>query len=61
MNSQISKKIIPYHIETSRPICPANQCTGFYMVGTSVMKELRCLISRGWRSVVGVLTYIVPF
>ena len=25
----------PYHIETS----PAIQCIGFYMIGTSVMKE----------------------
>ena len=30
----------PYHIETSTLICPANQWTGFYMRGTSVMKEL---------------------
>ena len=28
------------HIETSSFICIANQWTGFYMVGTSVMKEL---------------------
>ena len=30
----------PYHIETSPLICTANQWTGLYMVGTSVMKEL---------------------
>ena len=30
----------PYHIETSPLICSANQCTGFYMAETSVMKEL---------------------
>ena len=30
----------PYHIETSPLICRANQCTGLYMIGTSVMKEL---------------------
>ena len=30
----------PYHIETSPLICSANQWTGFYMVRTSVMKEL---------------------
>ena len=30
----------PYHIETSTLICSANQWTGFYMRGTSVMKEL---------------------
>ena len=29
-----------YHIETSPLICRANQSTGFYMIGTSVMKEL---------------------
>ena len=28
-------------IETSPLICSANQWTGFYMIGTSVMKELR--------------------
>ena len=31
----------PYHIETSPLICSANQWSGFYMIGTSVMKELR--------------------
>ena len=30
----------PYHIETSPLTCHANQSTGFYMIGTSVMKEL---------------------
>ena len=29
----------PYHIETSPLIRNANQWTGFYMIGTSVMKE----------------------
>ena len=29
----------PYRIETSPLICSTNQWTGFYMVGTSVMKE----------------------
>ena len=29
----------PYHIETSPLICSANQCTGFYMIGTTIMKE----------------------
>ena len=29
----------PYHIETSQLICRANQSTGFYMTGTSVMKD----------------------
>ena len=30
----------PYHIETSPLIFSANHWTGFYMMGTSVMKEL---------------------
>ena len=30
----------PYHIETGPLICNPNQWTGFYMVGTSVVKEL---------------------
>ena len=30
----------PYHIETSPFICRANQWTGFYVIGTSVMEEL---------------------
>ena len=39
--SQVSSFMTgPYHIETSPLICRANQWTGFYMRGTSVMKEL---------------------
>ena len=30
----------PYHIETNPSICYVNQGTGFYMIGTSIMKEL---------------------
>ena len=30
----------PYHIETSPLICRANKWTGFYMIGTSVTKDL---------------------
>ena len=30
----------PYHIETNPLISSACQWTGFYMIGTSVMKEL---------------------
>ena len=30
----------PYHIETSLVIFSANQWTGFYITGSSVMKEL---------------------
>ena len=48
LNSSQSRtiKLIPfhdeslYHIETSPLICTRNQWTGFYMIGTSVMKEL---------------------
>ena len=29
----------PYYIETSPLICTANQWTGFYMIGTFLMKE----------------------
>ena len=36
----------PYHIETGPSIFAANQWTGFYMVGTSIMQELRCLYTR---------------
>ena len=31
----------PYHIETSLLIWSANQWTGFYVIGISVMKELK--------------------
>ena len=31
----------PYHIETNTLICRANQWTGFCMIGTFVMKELK--------------------
>ena len=34
-----------YHIETSPLICRENQWTGFYMIGTSVMKELKNLLN----------------
>ena len=30
----------PNHMETSSLICRANQWTGFYMIGTTFMKEL---------------------
>ena len=30
-----------YHIETNPLICSENQWTGFYIIGTSVMKELK--------------------
>ena len=31
---------VSYYVETSPLICSANQWTGFYMIRTSVMKEL---------------------
>ena len=31
----------PYHIETSPLNCKANQWTGFFMIGTSIIKELK--------------------
>ena len=34
---------VSYHIETSLLICSANQRASFYMIGTSVMKELNNL------------------
>ena len=34
-----------YHIETSPLICSANQWTDFYMLTTSVMKELNQFVS----------------
>ena len=33
----------PNHIETSPLICRANQWTGFCMIGTSVIKELKSM------------------
>ena len=32
-------------METRSLICRANQWTGFYMIGTSVMKELKITLS----------------
>ena len=34
----------PYNIETSPLICSANHWTGFYMIGTFVIKELTFMI-----------------
>ena len=34
-----------YHIESSPLICTANQCSGFYMVGTPAMKNLNKHVS----------------
>ena len=30
---------VPYHMETSPLNCSVNQWTGFYMIGTPIMKE----------------------
>ena len=43
-----SKNRGPYHLETSLLIFKANQWTGFYMIGTSVIKEgYHCLAHTG--------------
>ena len=39
-NTQVFSDRGPYRIETSPLICRADQWTGFYMIGISVMKEL---------------------
>ena len=50
----------PYHIENSRWIWRANQRAGFYMIGTSVMKELKILFTRfGLRFKMQVRTKVV--
>ena len=33
--------VAPYFTETSLLICPANQWTGFYTIGSTAIKELR--------------------
>ena len=35
---------VPYHIETSPLIYSVNQWTGFYIIRTSVMKELSSIL-----------------
>ena len=35
----------PYYIENSQLICSVDQWTGYYMIGTTVIKELRGIIS----------------
>ena len=40
-NSQQFHEGGPQHIETNPLICSANEWTGFYMIGTSVIKELK--------------------
>ena len=41
VHSQLFHNAVPYHIETSPLICYANQWSGFYMIGISVIKELK--------------------
>ena len=36
----LSRRKFPCHIKTSPLFLSANQCTGFYMIGTTMMKEL---------------------
>ena len=43
------------YIETNPLICPANQWTGFYVIGNSVMKELILDFTFGLRSITGKL------
>ena len=43
---------VPYHIKTSPLICSGNQWTGFYMIGTSAMKELITALLFGCFSVI---------
>ena len=31
----------PYHVETNPLICKENQWTGFYMIGASILAELK--------------------
>ena len=38
----------PYHLETSPLICRANQLTGFYIMGTSAIKELVIAFAPVW-------------
>ena len=42
-----------YHIETSPLICTANQWTGFYMIGASVMKLSNHVIGHVIAHVIG--------
>ena len=35
---------VAYHVRTSLLICSANQLAGFYMLWTSVMKELKSIL-----------------
>ena len=41
---QIFHEGSPYHVETSPLICRANHWTGVYVMGTSVMKELKAFV-----------------
>ena len=54
----------PFHVETSPLICSVNQWTGFYMKGTSFMKELLVLcyfhLFAGWTQMRQVLPPFSP-
>ena len=48
----------PYHVETRPLICPANQWTGFYMIGTFVMKKIRVFGARtGGTGMLSMITF----
>ena len=49
----------PYHIKTSLLTCSANYWTGFYMIGTYVMKELN--ISRCFYTTLFPFLFILSF
>ena len=52
MNLQFFCDRGPSHIETSPRICRANQWTGFYIIGTSIMNELKHLSKEYTASVI---------
>ena len=41
----------PCHIETSQLICPANQLTGFYVRGTSLVTQKNCICFWSFRCI----------
>ena len=49
-NVEVFQDLGPYHIETNL-ICKGNKWTGFYIIVTTVMKELRLLATEIYKSV----------
>ena len=56
-NTSLTYDAGPYHIETSPLIRRANPWTGFYMIGTSIMKELKPLFIFVKISISGIRLY----